>query len=161
MAEKFHPLFGGEDGASDAGSDLVIAKLSEVLFVKTLRRYINSLPQEDTGWLAGARDPLTGKALAILHAQPDHVWTLAELAKRVGTSRTRLAERFHHFLGDSPMAYLTRWRLKLGAELLESGDDSIAMIAAGVGYGTEATFNRAFKREYGIPPAQYRRQSRS
>lgn len=150
----------GDDGACNAGSDIVIARLSEVLFVETLRRYINSLPAEDTGWLAGVRDPVIGKALALMHTDPAYVWTVTKLARRVGMSRTRLAERFQHFIGDSPMAYLTRWRLKLGAEMLESGIDSIAEIAAAVGYGSEATFNRAFKREYSVPPAQYRRQTR-
>jgi AraC-like DNA-binding protein len=151
----------GEDCVMDAGSDLVIAKLSEVLFVETLRRYINGLPEEDIGWLAGARDPVIGRALAFLHAEPDHNWTIASLARRVGMSRTRLAERFQHFLGDSPMAYLAKWRLKLGAEMLESSSESIAEIAAAVGYGSEATFNRAFKREYELPPAQYRRRHRT
>jgi transcriptional regulator GlxA family with amidase domain len=80
------------------------------------------------------------------------------LAKRVGLSRTRLAERFRHFLGDSPMAYLAQWRLKLGAEMLQSTSDSIAEVAAAVGYGSEAAFNRAFKREFDFPPAQFRRK---
>lgn len=148
----------GDDGALDAGADLVLAKLSEVLFVETLRRYVNSLPPEDTGWLAGARDAVVGKALALMHIDPSHDWTIAELARKVGMSRTRLADRFQHFIGDSPIAYLTRWRLKLGAEMLESGSDSISDIAAAIGYGSEATFNRAFKRAYNLPPAQYRRR---
>ena len=140
-----------------AGSGLVLARLSEVLFVETLRRYINSLPPEQTGWLAGARDPVIGKALALLHKEPAEPWTLSELARRVGLSRTRLAERFRHFLEESPMAYLAKWRLKLGAEILRSSEDSVAEIAATVGYGSEAAFNRAFKREFDCPPAQYRR----
>ena len=149
----------GDNGTSDAGGDLVIAKLSEVLFVETLRRYINGLPAEDTGWLAGARDTVIGKSLALMHMDPAYNWTVPELARRVGMSRTRFAERFQHFIGNSPMAYLTQWRLKLSAEMLESGNDNIAWIAASVGYGSEATFNRAFKREYNVPPAQYRRRS--
>ena len=140
-----------------AGSGLVLARLSEVLFVETLRRYINSLPPEQTGWLAGARDPAIGKALALLHKEPEAPWTLSELARRVGLSRTRLAERFRHFLEESPMAYLAKWRLKLGAEILRSSEDSVAEIAATVGYGSEAAFNRAFKREFDCPPAQYRK----
>lgn len=148
----------GEDGGSDAGSGLVIAKLSEVLFIETLRRYITGLPAEDRGWLAGVRDPAIGRALALMHTQPDFEWTIASLARRIGMSRTRLAERFHHFLDDSPIAYLTKWRLKLGAEMLASSDQSVSEVAAAVGYGSEATFNRAFKREYGEPPAKYRKQ---
>lgn len=151
----------GEGGGSGAGSTLVLARLSEVLFVETLRRYINGLPPGRTGWLAGARDPAAGLALALLHREPAHPWTVSELARRVGLSRTRLAERFRHFLEESPMAYLTRWRLKLGAELLLSTEDSVAAVAAAVGYGSEATFNRAFKREFDCPPAQFRRRRKS
>jgi AraC-like DNA-binding protein len=141
---------------SDAGSSLVVARLSEVLFVETLRGYINSLPENQTGWLAGARDASVGKALAFLHKEPAHPWTVPTLAHRVGLSRTRLAERFRYFLGTSPMAYLTDWRLKLGAEILESSQDSVAQIADAVGYQSEAAFNRAFKRAFGCPPAKYR-----
>jgi hypothetical protein len=109
-----------EANGPNAGSGLVVAKLSEVLFVETLRRYINTLPPDQTGWLAGARDPVIGQALALLHKDPAHPWTVSNLARRVGLSRTRLAERFRHFLKESPMAYLTKWRLKLGAGLLQS-----------------------------------------
>ncbi len=141
-----------------AGSSLVLAKLSEVLFLETLRRYINALPSDEGGWLAGARDPVTSKALALLHKEPASSWTLANLARRAGSSRTRLAQRFRHFLGQPPMTYLAQWRLKLGAEMLQSTEDSVAQIAAAVGYGSEAAFNRAFKREFECPPAQFRRE---
>jgi AraC-like DNA-binding protein len=150
-----------EATGSHAGSGLVLAKLSEVLFVETLRRYINSLPADQTGWLAGARDPIIGQALALLHKEPAEPWTISLLAKRVGLSRTRLAERFRHFLEESPMAYLAKWRLKLGAEFLQSTENSVSEIAATVGYGSEASFNRAFKREYDCPPAQFRRKRNS
>jgi AraC-like DNA-binding protein len=143
---------------SNAGSSLVLAKLSEVLFVETLRRYITGLPVDQTGWLAGARDPSIGQALSLLHKEPARAWTISNLARRVGLSRTRLAERFRHFLGESPMAYLAQWRLKLGAEILQSSEDSVASVATAVGYGSEAAFNRAFKREFDCPPAQFRRK---
>jgi AraC-like DNA-binding protein len=149
-----------EEPDSEAGSGLVHAKLAELLFVETLRRYINSLPPDQTGWLGGARDAIISKALALLHNEPTKAWTVSELARAVGMSRTRLAERFRHFLGDSPMAYLAQWRLKLGAEILQSTNDSVAEVAAAVGYGSEATFNRAFKRAFDSPPAQFRRQRR-
>lgn len=142
---------------SNAGSGLVLAKLSEVLFVETLRHYINALPPDQIGWLAGARDPIIGQALALLHKEPAEPWTISNLARRVGLSRTRLAERFRHLLGEPPMAYLAQWRLKLGAEILQSTEDSVAEVAAAVGYGSEAAFNRAFKREFDCPPAQFRR----
>lgn len=144
-----------------AGGGLVLARLSEVLFVETLRRYVNALPRDQVGWLAGARDPVIGRALALLHSEPAYQWTVSHLARRVGLSRTRLAERFRHFLAESPMAYLTKWRLRLGAELLLSTDGGVAEVAAAVGYGSEAAFNRAFKREFSCPPAQFRRKRMS
>ncbi|MEP6922133.1 MAG: AraC family transcriptional regulator [bacterium] len=143
---------------AEAGGGLVSAKLAELLFVETLRRYLNALPADQIGWLAGTRDPIIGKALALLHNKPADDWTVASLAKEVGLSRTRLAERFSYFIGESPMAYLTQWRLRLAAEILQSTDDSVAEVAAAVGYGSEATFNRAFKRMFDCPPAQFRRE---
>jgi len=157
LAHAIRFTVGGGD-TPDAGSDTVVARLSEMVFVETLRRYINTLPPGETGWLAGARDPGIGQALAILHKEPEYPWTISDLSRRAGISRTRLAERFRHFLGESPMAYLTQWRLKLAAEMLRSGDDSVAEVAATVGYGSEAAFNRAFKREFDCPPAQFRRR---
>ncbi len=146
--------------ASRAGGEAVLAKLSEVLFVETLRAYISQLPPEQTGWLAGARDAEVSKTLALMHRKPDHPWTLADLAREAGLSRSVLAERFRHYLDETPMAYLTRWRLQLGAEMLGSTSYSVAQIAAEVGYESEAAFNRAFKREFEVPPARFRNQSR-
>ena len=150
----------GTTSGPNAGGDLVVAKLSEVLFVETLRRYVSSLPPDHTGWLAGVRDPAIGQALALLHKDPAHAWTIEDLARQVGLSRSRLTERFRHFLGESPMAYLAQWRLELGAESLRSTQDSVADIALAVGYGSEAAFNRAFKREFDCPPAQFRRNQK-
>jgi AraC-like DNA-binding protein len=148
-----------EEAASNhAGSGAMLAKLSEALFVDTLRRYVTGLPDQSTGWLAGARDPLVGKGLALLHGRPHHPWTIAELAEEVGTSRSTLVERFARYLSGSPMAYLTGWRLRLAAQALTSTSKGVADIAADVGYESEAAFNRAFKREFGLPPARYRRQ---
>ena len=148
-------------GVSGAGGEVVLAKLSEVLFVETLRRYIAALPPEQTGWLAGARDPEVGRALALLHRNPAQPWTIAELAREAGLSRSVLAERFRHYLGEPPMSYLTRWRLQLGAHMLKSSSRSVGEIASEVGYESEAAFNRAFKREYGLPPARFRTESRA
>ncbi|HWR49643.1 MAG TPA: AraC family transcriptional regulator [Bryobacteraceae bacterium] len=149
-----------EADAARSGGEAVLAKLSEVLFVETLRRYISGLPPEQTGWLAGARDPEVGKALALLHRHPAQPWTVADLAREAGLSRSVLAERFRHYLGEPPMSYLTRWRLQLGAQMLKSSSRSVADVAAEVGYESEAAFNRAFKREYQVPPARYRNESR-
>jgi AraC-like DNA-binding protein len=143
------------------GSDIVLAKLSEALFAETLRRYVESLPKEQTGWLAGVRDPDVGNALALLHREPATCWTIAKLAKAVGVSRSVLAQRFRHFLGAPPMSYLTKWRMQLGAQLLTSTSRSVAQIAGEVGYESEPAFNRAFKREYGAPPARFRTLAKS
>ncbi len=150
----------GQAAASKTGSEVVVAKLSEALFAETLRRYVELLPPDQIGWLAGARDPDVGNALAHMHGQPSVPWTLGELAKRAGVSRSVLAERFRHFLGVPPMAYLTRWRLQIGAQLLTSTRHSVAQIAAEVGYESEPAFNRAFKREFGSPPARFRTKAK-
>jgi len=141
-----------------AGEDAMLTKLSEVLFAETLRRYLQQLPEGQTGWLAGVRDPDVGKALTLLHNRPTHTWTVAELARAVGLSRTVLPERLRHFIGEPPMAYLTRWRLRLGARALTTANRGVAEIALEVGYESEAAFNRAFKREYGLPPSRYRKE---
>jgi AraC-like DNA-binding protein len=147
--------------AARAGSDAMLAKLSEVVFVETLRLYLRTLPAAEVGWLAGARDPIVGQALALLHGRPAEAWTIAALAQQVGASRSVLAERFRHFLGEPPMTYLTRWRLRLGAQALVSGRQGVAQIAGDVGYESEAAFNRAFKREFGLPPARYRNETKA
>lgn len=150
-----------EEAASDrAGSDAMLAKLSEALFVDTVRRHVAGLPDQSTGWLAAARDPVVGRSLALLHRQASHHWTIAELAAAVGVSRSALVERFTRFLAEPPMAYLTGWRLRLAAQALTSSSKGIADVAAAVGYESEAAFNRAFKRAFGVPPARYRRESR-
>src|SRR5262249_14203377 len=142
--------------AARAGASAMLAKLSEVLFVETVRRFARTLPETQTGWLAGARDPAVGRALGLFHQRPAHPWTLKELANEVALSRSVLAERFRHFLGEPPMAYLTNWRLQLGARALTSTNLSVAEIASHVGYESEASFNRAFKRRFHAPPARYR-----
>jgi AraC-like DNA-binding protein len=150
-----------EADASRAGGEAVLARLSEVLFVETLRAYIAHLPPGQTGWLAGARDAEVGKTLALMHRNPAQPWTIASLAKAAGVSRSLIAERFRHYLNESPMAYLTRWRLQLGAQMLTSTSHPVAQIAYEVGYESEAAFNRAFKREFEAPPARFRNQSKS
>jgi AraC-like DNA-binding protein len=138
----------------------MLAKLSEALFVDTLRRYVTGLPEQTTGWLAGARDQVVSKSLALLHRRANHPWTIADLAAEVGVSRSALVARFTRYLSDPPMAYLTGWRMRLAAQALAATPRGVADIAADVGYESEAAFNRAFKRQFGVPPARYRRQSR-
>jgi len=151
-----------EETTSDrAGSEAMLAKLSEALIVDTLRRYVETLPDQATGWLAGARDPIVGRSLALLHRRPEHPWTVAELATAAGVSRSALVERFTRFVMDPPMAYLTGWRLRLAAQSLASSSKGVADVAAAVGYESEASFNRAFKRAFGLPPARYRRRAKT
>lgn len=150
-----------EASSEQPGSDAMLAKLSEALFVDTLRRYMAALPEEESGWLAAARDPIVGKALNQLHSRVTEPWTLATLAREVGVSRSSLAERFARFLPEPPMTYLTRWRMQLGAKALLATSHSVAQVAAEVGYESEAAFNRAFKREFGEPPARFRKQKRN
>jgi len=150
-----------EAATHSPGSEAMLAKLSEALFVDTLRRYVAGLPEHSTGWLAGARDGAVGKALALLHGRPRHPWTVAELADAVGVSRSVLIERFSRYLAEPPMAYLTNWRLRLAAEALRSTPKGVADIAGEVGYESEAAFNRAFKRAFGLPPARFRREQRA
>lgn len=150
----------GEAERGRPGADVLLSKMAEALFIETLRRYMQQLPPEQTGWLAGARDPVVGGALARLHEDPSRAWTLDDLASEVGASRSVLGERFARFLGESPMAYLARWRLQLAARSLETTDATVLHIALEVGYQSESAFSRAFKRELGVPPAQYRKQHR-
>jgi AraC-like DNA-binding protein len=145
-----------EAASGTTGSEAMLARLSEALFVDTLRRYIAGLPEQQTGWLAGTRDPVLGKSLSLLHSRIAHPWTIAALADEVGISRSALVERFTRYLSEPPMAYLSRWRLQMAARSLEKTSRGVAEIAADVGYESEAAFNRAFKREYGQPPGRYR-----
>jgi AraC-like DNA-binding protein len=140
------------------GRSVLLSRMAESLFIDALRCYMEQLPSDQTGWLAGARDPIVGSILALLHRDPANDWTLDALARAVGSSRSVIAKRFDRFIGDSPMAYLGRWRLELGARQLRATAKPVIQIAAEVGYESEAAFNRAFKREFGLPPAQYRRR---
>jgi AraC family transcriptional regulator, alkane utilization regulator len=142
------------------GRAAILGRLSELLFVEAVRRCIDALPADRTGWLAGVRDRFVGRALSMLHTQPAHSWTVDELARKVGLSRSALAQRFHDLLGQPPMQYLARWRLQIAAQELLTGSRSLASVAEQVGYDSEAAFNRAFKREFGMPPAGWRKSRR-
>jgi AraC-like DNA-binding protein len=146
-----------ESLAQRPGARSLLAKISELLFVEAMRRYAASLPSEQKGWLAGLRDPYVGKAVGRLHADVARAWTLDVLASEVGLSRSALSERFSDLIGEAPMQYLTRWRMALAARALRTQSDLIARVAERCGYESEAAFNRAFKREFGAPPAAWRR----
>jgi len=139
-----------------SGGRCVLLRLSEVLFVEVVRRYLDSLPTGHSGWLAGLRDPIVGRALAVLHDRPVHAWTLERLAKDVGTSRSTLADRFTQFVGQPPMRYLTQWRMQLAARLLSDSTAKVSAVALDVGYDSEAAFSRAFKKIVGMAPAAWR-----
>jgi AraC-like DNA-binding protein len=139
-----------------AGSESVLTKLSELMFIEVVRRYIESLPPQGSGWLAGLRDPMVGKALALIHARPSFNWTIEGLARQCGTSRTVMAERFAQFTGTPPMHYLAKWRMQVAAEMLNRGNTNMATIAAEIGYESEAAFSRAFKKMMGVPPSAWR-----
>jgi AraC-like DNA-binding protein len=140
------------------GAQAVLSRLSELMFVNVVRRYLESLPADRTDWLAGLRDPFVGRALAAFHRSPGRAWTIESLARSVGLSRSALAERFTQFVGQPPMQYLTHWRMQLAANHLLSGMESIAAIAGRVGYESEAAFSRTFKKVVGTPPGLWRRQ---
>lgn len=150
-----------ESGAPRQGSSTILARVCELLFVEVVREYIETLAEDKVGWLAGLRDPNISRALQRLHTEPAKDWSLDDLAKEAGMSRSSLVERFSHLVGMPPMQYLAQWRLQLAAELLRTTELSLAAIAAQVGYSTEFALSRAFKRHYGVAPGSYRRQEES
>ena len=145
-----------EARANIAGSHCVLLRISELMFVELVRHYLVSLPPSETGWLAALRDPIVGRALALLHQQPCTDWTLDSLARAANTSRSVLAEKFNEHLRDSPMQYLARWRMHLAARMLSDARAKVSTVAFEVGYQSEAAFSRAFKKWVGISPAEWR-----
>lgn len=141
-----------------SGAKCVLLRLSEVLFVEVVRRYLDGLAAGQTGWLAGLRDPIVGHALALLHDRPAHSWTLEGLAREIGVSRSALADRFTQFVGQPPIRYLAHWRMQIAARSLSDGVAKVAALARDVGYDSEAAFSRAFKKIVGISPAAWRRR---
>jgi AraC-like DNA-binding protein len=150
-----------ESRAGRVGSGSMLTRMAELMFIEVVRRHVEQMTPEQTGWLAGLRDDVVGPAIAQLHARPAHPWTLDELARTIASSRSVLAERFTRIVGVAPMLYLTRWRLQLAAERLARGSAKVAAIGAQVGYDSEAAFSRAFKRETGHSPGEWRRSHRA
>ena len=145
-----------------AGSAAVLERVSEMVFVDAARRHLESLPEEGgSGWLAALRDRYVGRAIARLHERPTKPWTVDELGREIGLSRSALHERFVELVGMPPMQYLANWRMQLGASLLREGNATVATIAQETGYESEAAFSRAFKRLTGKPPAAWRREQRT
>jgi AraC-like DNA-binding protein len=150
-----------EIAAGRMGSETVFAKISELLFVEAIRRYAESLPEGQAGWLAGLRDPYLARALALLHNRLSVSWSVDELGHEVGLSRSALADRFARVIGLPPMQYLTQWRMQVAAQELLNSNKSLVRIAQEIGYDTEASFTRAFKRSMGMPPVTWRRRQSS
>jgi AraC-like DNA-binding protein len=147
-----------ESQQQQSGARWVLLHLGELLFVEVVRRYLASLTSEDTGWLAGLRDPAVGHALALLHQRPSDAWSLERLARESGVSRSSLAERFSDLVGQPPMRYLTRWRIQLACRLLADRGAKVSAVALDVGYESEAAFSRAFKALVGASPAAWRQR---
>jgi AraC-like DNA-binding protein len=144
-----------------AGADCVLTRLAEVMFIEVLRRYLDDLPSGQTGWLAGLRDEVVGRVLALLHGRPGHPWNLAELAREAASSRSSVAKRFALLVGQPPMQYLTQWRMQVAANLLAQSGAKVATIGAEVGYDSEAAFSRAFKKATGLAPGAWREVRRT
>jgi AraC-like DNA-binding protein len=157
IAQLMHQAVAESQGGRP-GSEAMLARMSEMMFVDAVRRYTAGLPQESAGWLAGLRDKLVGRALALLHEQPALDWTIDELGRRIGLSRSALHERFVELIGVPPMQYLAQWRMQAAARMLLETRATVATIALEVGYDSEAAFARAFKRVVGKPPAAWRRE---
>ena len=149
-----------ESNSKRPGGEAVLERMSEMLFVEVLRRHIDSLPPEQTGWLAGMRDAAVGRALSLIHEKPSQAWTLERLGEEAGLSRSSLHDRFVHFIGQPPMQYLTQWRMQVAACLLRDTNAKLIEVALGVGYESEAAFSRAFKRVAGAAPGAWRKAKR-
>ena len=148
-----------EVAAGRPGSETVLAKLSELLFVEAVRRYAETLPDGQTGWLAGLREPHVARALALMHRDINRRWTVDDLGREVGLSRSALAERFIRLIGMPPMHYLASWRMQVATAKLRNTSASLAQVAEIVGYDSEAAFSRAFKKAFGAAPATWRRSN--
>ena len=144
--------------SSSAGAQVVVTRLADILFIKAVRTYFEqNIDAARYGWLAAIRDPHIGPALAQLHARPQQAWRVASVARQVGLSRSVFAEKFAQLVGEPPLRYLKRLRLNAAAMRLRSTNDKLSAIAADAGYDSAAAFMKAFKRDLGKTPGEYRR----
>ena len=156
-SEQFATFAAEECAAKRPGTEAVLERLAEMMFVDAIRRHVDHLPEHTTGWLAALRDRFVGRALALMHERPSAPWTIEDLSSQIGLSRSALHERFVSLVGQPPVQYLTNWRMQLASRKLLEGRSSVAAVAVDVGYDSEAAFARAFKRLVGMPPAAWRR----
>jgi AraC-like DNA-binding protein len=154
----FARLAAAESERKRPGGEVVLERMSEMMFVDLLRRYLERLPDDKRGWLAGLRDRYVGRVLGLMHEHPTAAWTMEQMADRVGLSRSALHERFVQFIGLTPMQYLTNWRMQIASRLLTQSNATLASVALDAGYESEAAFSRAFKRAVGVPPSVWRRE---
>jgi AraC-like DNA-binding protein len=143
-----------------SGSPEIVGKLAELLFIEAVRQFVADMPPDRKGWCAGLRDPFVSQAMTLLHTRFAEDWTTDSLARAVGLSRSALAERFTRYIGEPPMRYLGRWRMAVAANLLREKRQNACNVAYAVGFNSEAAFSRAFKKEFGVPPAQWQRETR-
>jgi AraC-like DNA-binding protein len=141
---------------SDLSPDPSHTRIPELLLVEMLRFHLEHAPATDHGWIAALRDPVLAPALALIHGDPSHKWTVAELASGAAVSRSLLDERFRRVLGRSPIRYLSEWRMHVAEELLATADCSVGAVSRRVGYDSEEAFSRAFKRAHGLSPSHWR-----
>lgn len=141
------------------GGEAVITRLSDILVIQALRSWIEHDPAAETGWLGALKDPGVGRALALMHRDPNQQWTVATLASAVAMSRSAFAARFTSLVGQSPMKYLARWRMQTAHDMLRSADVTVAELARLSGYESEAAFARAFKRTIGVSPGSVRQRA--
>jgi AraC-like DNA-binding protein len=151
-------LLAGEVGTYAPGAEASTARLIDLLLIASVRFWLERGSDDAApSWLSALRDPIVARALALLHRRPGERWTLASLAREVHVSRATLARRFSAAVGETPLAYLTRWRMELAARRLRTSSDPVEGIASDLGYTSPYAFNRAFRRHRGVPPGRYRR----
>jgi AraC-like DNA-binding protein len=155
---QFAQLAATVSGNRRPGSEVLLERMSEMMFVDAVTRHIEGMPEQSTGWLAGLRDRFVGRALALMHENPAAAWSIDELSSQVGLSRSALHERFVELIAQPPMQYLAQWRMQLASRMLRESQASVLSIALKTGYESEAAFGRAFKRLVGMPPAAWRRK---
>jgi AraC-like DNA-binding protein len=150
-----------ELGGRPPGSRAAVGRLIDVMLIHVMRAWLRMQEEDhETGWLLALRDPVLAGAMGCIHAQPGEPWTIDSLARQVNVSRATLARRFGELVGETPLGYLTRWRMDLAAQRLRDTEDTVAAVAATVGYRSEYAFSRAFTRQRGVAPGRYRRQAR-
>jgi len=150
-------LIAREVSQARPGTRLMLERLNEVVFVESLREYMAGNEVSGTGWLAGVKDRHVGRVLELMHADPARGWTVTELARAAGISRSALTERFGRLVGQSPIDYLKVWRLHVASSLLRDGERKLSEVAEAVGYESEAAFSKAFRKTFGMPPGSWRR----